>query len=201
VLSGGRARRLGGARKAHVEVGGRAMLDLVLDAVQGAGVSRVVVVGDPPPAPRDGVQVTREEPAFGGPLAGLAAGLALVGADATDVLVLACDLPRAHGLVRLLLGATPAPDGPDGLVVVDGGGHEQWLAGRYSAPALRSALAAVADERGGDPGGAPVRAALGRLRATPVPDPDHASDDVDTPADLDRARRRVGRAPHEGGRP
>ena len=45
ILAGGRASRLGGADKASVEVDGRALLDHVLDAVEGC--SPVIVVGLP----------------------------------------------------------------------------------------------------------------------------------------------------------
>lgn len=200
VLSGGHGRRLGGVSKAAVEVGGRALLDLVLDAVEAAGVRRAVVVGDAPGAPRGWVEVTRERPAFGGPLAGLGAGLARVdGAD--DMLVLACDLPHAARLVPTLVSTHAGPDGPDGVVVVDASGHEQWLAGRYGSAALRAAVARVAAERGGDLGGAPARAALGSLRVTRLPDPGHDSDDVDTPEDLARARALAPAPPTAGGRP
>ena len=43
ILAGGRASRLGGADKASVEVDGRALLDHVLDAVEGC--SPLIVVG------------------------------------------------------------------------------------------------------------------------------------------------------------
>ncbi|WP_019137045.1 molybdenum cofactor guanylyltransferase [Cellulomonas massiliensis] len=198
LLSGGRARRLGGLSKARVEVGGRAMLDLVLDAVLRAQVRRVVVVGDPPSTAREGVEVTREEPAYGGPLAALAAGLEAVPAAVADVLVLACDLPRADELVPALLQA-PEPAGADGAVLVDAGGREQWLAGRYAAAPLRAVVWQVAEQRGGRLTGAPLRAALGRLALVRLPDPDHASDDVDTPEDLARARAAASARPTGGG--
>jgi molybdopterin-guanine dinucleotide biosynthesis protein A len=80
ILAGGRASRLGGAQKADVEIGGRALLDIALEAA--AGAVRIVVVG-PDELRRDGreagaasVRFVREDPPLGGPVAGLAAGLA-----------------------------------------------------------------------------------------------------------------------------
>ncbi|NEC24973.1 NTP transferase domain-containing protein, partial [Streptomyces parvus] len=50
VLAGGAAKRLGGADKPGVRVGGRALLDRVLAACDGA--TRTVVVGDRRPTAR-----------------------------------------------------------------------------------------------------------------------------------------------------
>lgn len=51
VLAGGAAKRLGGADKPGVRVGGRALLDRVLGACTGAGTT-VVVGEDVPPRAR-----------------------------------------------------------------------------------------------------------------------------------------------------
>ncbi|WP_166790849.1 molybdenum cofactor guanylyltransferase [Cryobacterium mannosilyticum] len=79
VLAGGRGSRLGGTFKPAVEVAGRSLLARVLDAR--ALARRVVVVG--PDAARDaaGPQPVPliwalEDPPFGGPVAGIVAGLA-----------------------------------------------------------------------------------------------------------------------------
>ncbi|MFJ7987675.1 DUF6457 domain-containing protein [Streptomyces sp. NPDC096351] len=78
VLAGGAARRLGGADKPGVRVGGRPLLDRVLAACRGA--ERTVVVGAPRPTVRP-VHWTREDPPGGGPLAALDAGVRAMGAD------------------------------------------------------------------------------------------------------------------------
>jgi molybdenum cofactor guanylyltransferase len=143
VLAGGAGRRLGGARKPLLPVGGRPMLARVLDAV--AAATPRVVVGPPtlvaasfvlPP----GVLHTSEEPPGTGPVAGLAAGLALVPGTVPVVAVLAADLPflTAADLEPLW----PAP-GTDGTVYLDWDGREQWLCGMWSAAALRDRLAAL----------------------------------------------------------
>ncbi|MEU6927909.1 DUF6457 domain-containing protein [Streptomyces sp. NPDC046374] len=72
VLAGGAARRLGGADKPGVRVGGRSLLDRVLTGCRDAGTT--VVVADPRTTARP-VEWAREDPPGGGPLAALDAGL------------------------------------------------------------------------------------------------------------------------------
>lgn len=74
VLSGGAGRRLGVADKASLVVGSQRLLDR---AVASAAGRPVVLVGPEVPVP-DGVAITREQPAGGGPAAGVAAGAALI---------------------------------------------------------------------------------------------------------------------------
>ncbi|MDQ8707653.1 DUF6457 domain-containing protein [Streptomyces sp. LHD-70] len=109
VLAGGAARRLGGADKPGVRVGGRSLLDRVLAAC--ADADTTVVVAERRPTARP-VLWAREEPPGGGPLAALAAGLSRTTAD--TVLVLSADLPfLGERTVRLLLDAL-ATDRPKG---------------------------------------------------------------------------------------
>ncbi len=72
VLAGGAARRLGGADKPGVRVGGRALLDRVLAACAGARTTVVVAESRPTARP---VDWAREDPPGGGPLAALDAGV------------------------------------------------------------------------------------------------------------------------------
>jgi molybdenum cofactor guanylyltransferase len=171
VLAGGAGRRLGGARKPLLPVGGRPMLARVLDAV--AAAAPRVVVGPPdlvPPAGvlPAGVLRTWEEPPGGGPVAAIAAGLVLVPARVEHVAVLAADLPflTAADLAWL----SPADD-TDGAVFVDENGREQWLCGMWWTDALRSRLAAVGEVAGRSLREvlAPLRVALVTTTARPAP--------------------------------
>jgi len=173
ILAGGRGSRLGAPSKPDHTLAGRRLLDIVLSAAGGA--RQVVVVGDADvPA---GVLRTREEPAFGGPVAGLEAGLARLGDSAEWTLLLACDLPGAEDAVATLLAATPAAD-HDGACLLDADGRLQWLLGCYRTSALKARLA----DRGDPPLTALYRL-LGPLNLLGV-DPGGASvDDLDTPAD------------------
>ena len=215
ILAGGRASRLDGTAKPLLEVGGRTLLERAIAAVD--GYDPIVVVGPPAPT-RVRVVWTRETPEFGGPVAGIAAGLALV--DTAHVLVLAADLPNAEGAVALLRrhpplsadadgkngkadadgkdGKADAPStngahGIDGVCLVDVSGRMQWLVGRYRTDALRSAAAALPD--GGRD--ASLRSLLARLRISAIPAGDLATD-VDTWDDLERARAAAPMPPRDG---
>ncbi|MGP9695792.1 molybdenum cofactor guanylyltransferase [Brachybacterium sp. AOP25-B2-12] len=160
VLGGGRATRLGGADKAAVLVDGIPLVDHVYAAV--AGCEPVLAIG-PPTLARDGITVLREEPPLGGPAAGAVTGIRALPASVTEVWLLACDLPRARGLVAMLAGV-PIPPGADGVIALDADGRRQWLAGRHRAEALRRAAEPL-----GDAAGRSMRALLGGLVLHEVP--------------------------------
>ncbi|MER7993538.1 molybdenum cofactor guanylyltransferase [Micromonospora chalcea] len=186
VLAGGAARRMGGVDKPARPVGGRPMLHRVLAAV--ADADQRIVVGPSVPLP-DGVRTTREEPPGGGPVAAIAAGLALLDPGTTTVALLAADLPllTAAAVTELRRALdTPAaerehdraaererepaaerastlpPRGPTVALAcyVDGDGRRQQLCAVWRLPTLRAALDRLAATRGGTLDGAPVRGLL-----------------------------------------
>lgn len=177
VLAGGRARRLGGADKPSLDVGGTSLLDRVLGAVQPAG--QRIVVGPPRALPSDVLQV-REDPPASGPLAATAAGLALAQADV--VLLLAADLPRIGPAVPALLAELAGSDA-DAAALADPTGRLNLLASAWRAAALRTALAAV-----GVPAGRPMRDLLRHAHVRALADPDGWGRDCDTWADVAAAR-------------
>ncbi|WP_431075628.1 molybdenum cofactor guanylyltransferase [Microbacterium phyllosphaerae] len=202
ILAGGRASRLGGAAKPLLDIDGRTLLDRAVAAV--ADCEPIVVVGPPSPLHAD-VVWARETPSFGGPVAGIAAGLALI--DSAEVYVLAADLPNAEAAVAVLRQHPPlSPDDDesasangnasandndneneienhDGLCLTDAEGRMQWLLGRYRTASLRRAVAALPDSGQG----ASMRALLADLALTTRAAGDLAMD-VDTWDDLERAR-------------
>lgn len=178
ILAGGRASRLDGAAKPLLEVGGRTLLDRAIAAV--ASCDPIVVVG--PPVPVHGEVVwARETPEFGGPVAGIAAGLASTESD--EVFVLAADLPNAEEAVALLRRHPPLASGEDGICLADDSERMQWLIGLYRTDVLRRAVAALPDV-GRD---ASIRSLLAGLAVTALQAGDLATD-VDTWDDLERAR-------------
>ena len=181
VLAGGQARRLAGADKPALVVGGRTLLDRVVDAVDAAG--RVVVVGPRRPLERD-VIWCQEEPAGSGPVAAIAAGLPQTSAEV--VLVLAADLPYVAGAIAPLLAAVGRGDV---ALLADPDGRANHLAAAWRRDALVSALAAV-----GDPNGAAVRSLLGSVAVVLVPDEAGWGRDCDTWDDLAAARAAEGNA-------
>lgn len=186
VLTGGGSRRLG-RDKATAHVGGRTLLDRIVSAVP-PGVT-VVVVGPVVPGLAGRVQFAREDPPGAGPLAGIGAGLRLVGTPMVGVL--AADMPfgwpaLAASLARLDAEVAVDAGSVDAVVPVDAGGHAQPLCAAYRTDALRAGLAAV-----GELAGRPVRAALAALRVVQWSPPPESVLDIDTDADLVRARQRA----------
>ncbi|MET7331844.1 NTP transferase domain-containing protein [Nonomuraea sp. NPDC005650] len=225
ILAGGEARRLGGADKPGLTVGGRSLVEHVVAAV--AGARTTIVVGPERPIP--GVAFAREDPPRSGPVPALAAGLNEV--SAPWVVLLAGDLPfmTASHVTALLNAATtqpptpgrPTPRIPDnaagpmsrsaagatsweaappsgdarertpeewveavgGVVMVDDGGREQWLAGVWPTARLKRALAAYP--------GRSLKGLLGPLTAVRLALPGRPWFDCDTKDDLEEARMNV----------
>lgn len=207
VPAGGAGRRMGGAGKPTLPVGGTAMLARVLGAVEGAAARVVVGPPDLARALPPGVILTQEQPPGGGPVAALAAGLAAIpapghditghdgtGHDVTDaghtvVAFIAGDLPfLTAGTIRALRERLHH-DGLDGAVLRDDTGREQWLCGVWRLAALGTRVA----ELGGGHGrgmrdlAATLRVAAVTLSA-PGPPPWF---DCDTPDDLRQAEEWV----------
>ncbi|WP_069813497.1 DUF6457 domain-containing protein [Streptomyces sp. TP-A0874] len=202
VLAGGAAKRLAGADKPGLRVGGRPLLDRVLAACPDA--AGTVVVGARRATPRP-VRWALEDPPGGGPLAALGAGLRQV--TAPTVLTLSADLPfLTTGTVRALLTALgprdggadrpagPGPTGPraaDGVVLVDSGGRRQPLVAVYRTESLRRGLARIAAEHGGL-ADLPLRLLTDGLALHQLPPADpRAVFDCDTWEDIAAARARI----------
>lgn len=191
VLTGGGSRRMG-SHKPTLDVGGQSLVARVLAA---AGSWRTLVVGAAQGVP-EGVRVARERVPGGGPVAGLAAAVDTLVADAPPgetpevVVVLAADLPfvtHTH-VERLVAALVPgdAADGPDLAVTVDSEGRTNWLCAAWRTTALRARVDSL-----GDAYGRSMRELCDGIRTVPVDDPLDVALDVDTPADLERARRRA----------
>lgn len=172
ILAGGAARRLGGVDKPGLRVGGRAMLEWVVEAVHEA--SAVVVVGPARPSPP--ARYVREDPPGAGPLPALRTGLAEVGS--AWFALLAADMPFLDGAAVAALRAAAAPGA--GAVLVDAEGQPQWLAGVWRTAAVRTAVA--------DYAGSSLRGLLAPLGPARVAFAE-AARDCDTPEELARARR------------
>ncbi|MGA5549472.1 NTP transferase domain-containing protein [Streptomyces pseudogriseolus] len=184
VLAGGAARRLGGADKPAVRVGGRPLLDRVLAAC--ADARTTVVVAGPRPTARP-VTWAREDPPGGGPVAALDAGLRHVTAE--HVVLLSADLPFLDGrTVGALLDALRR-GAADGVLLTDADGRDQPLVAAYRTPSLRRELAALSARHGGT-AGLPLRRLTGALDLFRISDP-VASFDCDTWDDIATARARI----------
>jgi molybdopterin-guanine dinucleotide biosynthesis protein A len=184
VLAGGAARRLGGADKPGVRVGGRALLDRVLAAC--AGARGTVVVAAPRPTARP-VTWAHEDPPGGGPLAALDAGLRHTTAE--HIVVLSADLPFLEERTVDRLLSTLRAGAADGVLLTDPEGRDQPLVAAYDASRLREVLALLTDRHDGL-AGLPLRRLIAELNLTRISDP-VASFDCDTWDDIATARARI----------
>ena len=185
ILTGGRSSRLGGVPKSGLLHDGATLLERALQAARGAAA--VAVVGPDPGTLPGGVLSCREEPAFAGPAAAVAAGISALEQHRSDprhpasaplTLVLAVDMPRAGAAVRTLLAAAAEAPPGDGLMAVSADGRRQPLVGLYSTAALQRCVA-DARQRGALEN-ASIFALLARLEVREVSVPRGSTDDVDT---------------------
>jgi len=180
VLTGGTAARMDGIDKAALELDGASLLDRALAATADAG--EVVVVGEPVPTTRP-VTWTREQPAGGGPAAGVLAGIDALREPPELVAVLAVDMPRVTAQTFGRLTAA-LEDDADGALLVDDGGRRQLLCGVYRLSALQQARPRARE----DDHGLPVRRLLEPLHLVEVAALADEARDVDTWEDLRELR-------------
>lgn len=174
VLAGGRGQRMGGVDKAQVTLDGVRLVDHLLAALS----DHEVVVVSPQPDLGVAVPVVSEDPPFGGPVAGIAAGFqTLEGADL--VAVLSVDAPDSPALLPLLLDALAHHPAADAAVVRAADGHVQPLCAVWRAAGLERALGRLDTVRD--------QAAKKLLRAADLVievDGDGTERDYDTPGEL-----------------
>ncbi|WP_232678382.1 molybdenum cofactor guanylyltransferase [Nocardioides sp. R-C-SC26] len=173
ILAGGLAVRMGGFDKAAVEVEGRTLLTHALDAVMDA--AEVVVVGHQVPTERP-VTFVREDPRYGGPVAGLLTGLDQFFRRPRTVAVLAVDMPRVTAWT--LRRMRHAVGDRDGAVLVDDEGRRQLS--MVLDVARLDAVAPELEERHG----MAMRTLLEPLDLAEVPGMGDEAADIDTWTDL-----------------
>jgi molybdopterin-guanine dinucleotide biosynthesis protein A len=187
LLTGGSSRRMG-RDKASLEFGNHTLLKFQLEQVPNE--LTVIVVGEPIAA-GDHITFIREDPAGSGPVAAVAAAMALV--NTPLILLLAVDAPFA--MPRLL--NVSLASSTNALIPVDRSGHAQYLAGIYRTDPLRIAVNQIAS-----PVGVSVRELMSHLpcveyREIPPGEAEFFID-LDTPEDLAIAREILGRHPKVG---
>jgi len=195
VLAGGRSSRLG-EDKSRATLAGRTLLDHVTAGIPDEVIC--IVVGPPPATASRILVVAIEDPPDGGPVAAVACGIAVV--PTTVVVVLAVDMPFVASHTPRLLAAleTAGPD-IDAVVPIDASGRRQPLAAAYRTASLRHAVESLDPVRG-----RAMRDVLAELRVLElVIDEADATAflDIDTPEDLEEARRTVTRSATDGTEP
>lgn len=169
ILAGGRSARMG-LDKATLLVDGRSLLARTVGA---CGEREQIIVVGPARADAAEVRFVREDPPFGGPVAGLAAGLSALPPvqEADEVLVLPCDLRRPASAVAAL---EAAPLTSDGRCLVDSAGRTQYLTARYRRSAVALELGRA------ETTGRSMRSLVEALDVQLVPSGDAAAD-IDSP--------------------
>jgi molybdopterin-guanine dinucleotide biosynthesis protein A len=174
ILAGASSRRLDGADKAAVEIGGMTLLDRVIAACHDA--ERIIVVGPERPTEQP-VRWAREDPPDTGPVAAVAAGLGQV--EEAYCLILASDLPWIAPAVTRVLSAATKTD----VAVLTRAGRRNNLVAVWRSAALRAALESLDGTRD-----RAVRDLFGGVQVTEVPDEADWGLDCDTWDDIETAR-------------
>ncbi|PAU97406.1 molybdenum cofactor guanylyltransferase MobA [Paracoccus salipaludis] len=184
VLAGGQSRRMGGGDKGLLDLGGRPVIAHVIERL---GCARAISAnGDPARFARFGLPVLPDSvPDWPGPLAGVLAGMDwAAGQGIARILTAAADTPFFPRDLGTRLAAAKAP-----VVMATGGGDHPAFA--MWDVALRDDLRAALHS-----GTRRMRNwmdARGALRVEiPGEDPFF---NINTPADLDAARRRLAEGP------
>ncbi|MEW5991244.1 MAG: molybdenum cofactor guanylyltransferase [Chloroflexota bacterium] len=192
VLAGGRSSRFG-SDKLVAELDGRPLLHHAIEALA-AVTERIVVVAAPDANPNlpggldARVRIVHDPEPFGGPLAGLAAGLAAV--ETATALVVGGDMPRMVPAVLRRLATTTGPTRPAVHLEIPGRLHPLPMAVDVEAAGQSAVVVLGRGDRA-------LRELLAELHAVAIPalvwlvlDPRAATIvDVDRPADLGSARR------------
>ncbi len=176
ILAGGTAARMDGVDKAGVELHGRTLLEIAIEAL--ADADEIVVVSPHHVATARPVTYAREDPPLGGPVAGILAGVDALSVEPHLVAVLAVDMARvtAHTVRRLV----EAADGHDGAFLTDADGRRQ-LAGVLWMDQLDRVRSTA-----GDPHGMALHRLLAPLDLTELSTQGDEASDVDSWADLHR---------------
>lgn len=178
MLAGGTSRRFGSDKLAALLPDGVSVLDHCLLGMPSAwslvvvGPSRVV-----PPSLVARVRFVQESPVGGGPLAGVAAGLALAVGEV--VCVAPGDTPLAGAVLESLVTALEGDSSMDAAMMSDVGGQANPLLAAYRVKPLRDAMP-------GDPANLPARTLLSLAHVLVRTEVDVA--DIDTPEDLEVVR-------------
>ena len=182
VLCGGTSRRLAGLDKTRESLAGTTVMDHLLNALPSSW--DVVCVGEERATTRT-VRWCRETPAYGGPVAGIAAGLDHLGRLGTEIcVVVGGDMPFAAPAVPALVDLLNVRPALEAVLAMDPGGRWQPLLAAYRCGELRGALPR-------EPAGARLMAVVKALVTGTLACEAQVTLDVDTPEAMERARHIV----------
>ena len=189
VFAGGRGTRLGGLNKALVRVGGRPIIERVLEAIGPLTDERLILTNDSSLATVQGVRLVFDAEAHAGVLPALANGLAAATGDVC--LSVACDMPFVAPAVFQHMLALQIAEDADVVIPRTSAYLEPMHAVYRREPVLAAILAAL--ERGEQR----MISFLPGLRVRELPEHEARALDptlrtfmnVNTPEELDEAQR------------
>jgi molybdenum cofactor guanylyltransferase len=189
IFAGGRATRLGGVNKAMLEVGGRTILDRILDALRPLADEQLLLTNDAALEHAGGLRVVFDPRPHAGVLPALAAGLA--SATSELCLAVACDMPFVSTEVFQRLLALQVETDSD-VVIPRTAGYLEPMHAVYRTAAVRRAIEAALER-----GEQRMISYFGDVRVREVDDAEWRPIDpsgaaffnVNTPDDLAEARR------------
>ena len=186
ILAGGKSRRMGGSPKALLPFGGRPLIQHIAETLVSILPDCLVVTNSPEVYGFLGLPMVGDVYPEGGSLGGIYSGLRAVSGDAA--FCAACDMPfLSSGLIRYLAGRAGEAD----VVIPEAAGELQTLHAVYAGTCLGPM------ERRLSVGRLKITGFFDEVRVLRVPeevvarfeDPALAFMNLNTPDDLERARR------------
>ncbi len=200
LLAAGESRRMGGINKLLIEVDGVPMVRRMAAAIRSAGIGEIVLVlghqaDRIEPLVRDlGVTLVRHDGYAEGQQGSVLAGLRALSAAADPVMVVLGDLPLLEPVDIIALLAAFAARPPGSRVLLP------WHQGRRGNPVVvdRWVVDRVRAEQDAADGLRGFIDAHRDIVASFDAPSDHYVFDLDTPADIERLERRIGRPVRAG---
>ena len=185
IQAGGRSTRMGGDPKALLDLGGRRIIDRVVDAVSAVLADLLVVTNTPELYRFLGLPTTPDAVPGAGSLGGIYSGLKAAGTDA--IFTVACDMPfLSPEAIRLVVEYADDAD----VVIPRVGGQLETLHARYGRRCLAPMEARI------ETGRLKITGFFDEVRVAEIPeveiarvaDPAVVFMNVNTPDELARAR-------------
>ncbi|MDK4320734.1 molybdenum cofactor guanylyltransferase [Corynebacterium pseudodiphtheriticum] len=143
ILAGGRSERMGGIDKSTIRLNGTRLIDHQLAGVLSLGVEKQAIVIVSTKKLVAEISHTAENPAFGGPLAGISAGLSAIPTGAQRVAILSVDAPDSWQLLPALMAELTRHTEQDAAIIKDAAGIANPLCSVWKSERLQANLAEI----------------------------------------------------------
>ena len=136
---------MGGIDKSTIRLNGTRLIDHQLAGVQSLGIGKKSIVIVSTKHLAAGITHTAEKPAYGGPLAGIAASLSVIPDSAKRVAIFSVDAPDSWQLLPDLASALERNAERDAAIIKDDAGIANPLCSVWLSDSLRASLAEIGD--------------------------------------------------------